>query len=111
MREGNLRVSCARVALAALEEETGSVTTADLEHMMGLVVNYHDDACTLIRAHGSPAQRALIEDLILEDWANDARANAEVVARPLGHLDGDPVLGDGGLGDHARARGTAPRRE
>jgi hypothetical protein len=48
-----------------LEQETGSVTTANLENIMGLVVNDHDDPFTLVRDHGSPAQRALIEDLIL----------------------------------------------
>jgi hypothetical protein len=80
MREGNLRVpcscyghdteSCARVAFAApdvLEPETGSVTTGDLEHTMGLVVKDHDDPFTLIRDHRSPAYPALMEDLILED--------------------------------------------
>jgi hypothetical protein len=56
-----------------LEQETGSVTTADLEHMMGLVVHDHDDPFTLISDHRSPAQRALIEDLIIEDRANGAR--------------------------------------
>jgi len=30
-----------------LEQETGSVTTADLEHMMGLVVNDHDEDVSL----------------------------------------------------------------
>jgi hypothetical protein len=87
VREGNLQVpcsryghdteSCARVVLAALdvlEQETGSVTTADVEHMMGLVMNDHDEPFTLIRDHGSPAQRALIEDLILEDWTTNAPA-------------------------------------
>jgi hypothetical protein len=87
VREGNLQVpysryghdieSCARVVLAALdvlEQETGSVTTADVEHLMGLVVNDHDEPFTLIRDHGWKAQRALIEDLILEDWATNAPA-------------------------------------
>lgn len=75
MADGNLRVPCSRygsdtedcavVALRVAElyaAETGeSMTTEDLEHAMGLVVNDHDDVEYLIRAYGEPADLELLE--------------------------------------------------
>jgi len=58
--------SCAPVALAVaeiVEEATGEpMSTDDLDHAMGLVVNDHDDPEDLIRSHGSPAQIELLDN-------------------------------------------------
>jgi hypothetical protein len=58
--------SCAPVAVAVariIEDATGEEMTEDsLDHVMGLVVNDHDDPETLIREHGTPEQQELLDD-------------------------------------------------
>ena len=95
LKDGNLRVPCSRyghdtetcapVALAAAEivaDASGEPLTLDAaDHVMGLVVNDHEDPFTLIRDHGTPAQRALISGLIEEGWIEEATEQGREAAR------------------------------
>lgn len=54
------------IALAEIiEEATGedAMTPDSLDHLMGLVVNDHDDPESMIREHGTPAHRELLDEL------------------------------------------------
>ena len=98
-RYGTDSASCAPVAWAAAlilvrETEGGDPTTEDLEYMMGLVVNDHDDPETLIREHGAehgidPADYLEDEDDGIDDDERDAyRAYVETVGEEYATAEG-----------------------
>lgn len=76
MQDGNLRVPCSRyghvtsdcaeVAWAALQAMKTATEVedevAELDHLMGLVVNDHDDIEYLILNYGTDEGRALLDD-------------------------------------------------
>lgn len=76
MRHGNLAVPCSRygadtescavfafAASCVLAFETGEDITADtLDHMMGLVVNDHDDPAQLMLDHGDEEHRLMLNE-------------------------------------------------
>lgn len=67
-RYGRDGESCAPIAYAVCEiiaEANGDPITREmLDHVMGLVVNDHDDPETLIREHGTPEHMALLEEAL-----------------------------------------------
>lgn len=89
--EGNLKVPASRYGTDTLQcapiayvvariiaaDTDSTLTGADLEHAMALVVNNHDDPLTVIRKHGTDAEHELLADLIeqaqVEDWIAEAR--------------------------------------